>query len=554
MKHATESPDRVPALPRIAAGLACLVAAAGALSACGGPTPVEVATADKVFLVGNGAEPKELDPHLVSGVPEHRILTALFEGLVTLDPDTLEVLPGVAERWEVSDDQRVYTFHLRKDAKWSNGDAVTAQDFVYAWRRILSPALGSVYSYMLHVMVNAEAYNRGELDDFSQVGAKALDDRTLQVTLAHPTPYFLPMQVHYTWFPVHPPTIEAHGAIDEPYTGWTRPGNMVSNGPFRLEAWNPNVEVLVERNPHYWDAEAVKLNGVRFLPINDALTEERSFRNGELHRTETIPPSKVDVYQETNPDVLKIHPLNGTYFYRINTTRPPFTDARVRRALAMAIEREAIVTHITRRGEKPAFTLTPPGTGGYTFDGGVEQDPEAAARLFEGAIEAAGGWGAAEILFNTQDTHRIIAEAIQRMWKEAFGVNIGLFNQEWKVYLATMNQLDYDIARSAWIGDVLDPINFLECFTTGNGNNRTGWSNAEYDALIAEARAAVDEAAYHRLLAEAEAILLREMPIVPIYYYTQAYLLSPDVRGLGENPMGYVNYKAIDLVPAATDG
>lgn len=514
-------------------------------TACGG---ANVEDTGNVLRIGNQVEPESLDPHVVTGIAEHRILTALFEGLTRLDPQDLSVIPGVAESWEVSDDLLVYTFHLREDAKWSNGDPVTAHDFLYAWKRILTPSLASEYAYMLHPMKNAQAYNEGRIADFSKVGARAVDDHTLEVTLNNPTPYFLSIHQHYTWFPIHRPTIEKFGDIDDRNTEWVRVGNLVSNGPYVLSKWEVNNVIEVTRNPHYWDAGAVKLDGVQFYPIADENTEERKFRAGELDVTENVPLSKIDVYKRQNPDLLRMDPWIGSYYYRVNTTRPPFDDKRVRKALAMAIDRASITKNVTRAGESPAPYYTPPGINGYEPPEIVKFDPEAARKLLaEAGYPNGKNFPGVDIHYNILDKHKIIAVAIQQMWKEHLNIDVTLTNEEWKVYLATQSNLDYDVSRAGWIADVLDPINFLECFTTGNGNNRTGWSNAEYDGLVDEARRTNGQDARNKLYNEAESILLDELPVIPIYIYTRPFLISPRVKGLYPNLLAHVSYDKIWL-------
>ncbi|MFP4190532.1 MAG: peptide ABC transporter substrate-binding protein [Candidatus Hydrogenedentota bacterium] len=529
----------------------CLAAGAAALflTACEpGETRVERGTQEGILHWGNGAEPQGLDPHLVTGVPEHMILAGLFEGLVIMDPETLEPLPGVAESWDISEDDLVYTFHLRDDARWSNGDPVTAHDFVYAWNRILAPELGSEYAYMLHCIENAEAYNEGDLDDFGEVGVQALDDQTLEVTLEDPTPYFLALQIHYTFYPVHQDTIEAFGAMDERGTEWTRAGNMVSNGPFELTEWQPNQVIRTKANEHYWDAGTVQLNGVNFYPIDDLQTEERSFRNGELHWTGDMPINRIDWYRKNRPEVLEINPYLGTYYFRFNVTRPPLDDARVRRAFAMAIDREGIVENITRGDEQPAAHLTPPDTEGFLPGPELPYDVERAQELLaEAGYPDGEGLPSVDLLYNTSENHRIIAQAIQNMWRNNLGAKVNLLNQEWTVYLSSMSNLNYDIARAGWIGDVNDPINFLECFVTDGGNNRTGYSSEEYDSLIAAARREADPQRRSEILREAETILMEDAPIAPLYFYTRKNLRSPDLRGFEPNIRGYVNYKFLYL-------
>lgn len=528
----------------------CAVAAVAVAGGCGGDDGAF--DTGNMLRFGNGAEPQDLDPHVVTGVTEHRVLSALFEGLAGVDPATLEPTPGVAASWDVSEDGLAYTFHLREDAKWSNGDPVLAQDFLYAWERILTPEMASEYAYMLFCMAGARAFYEGEITDFAEVGAAAPDDRTVVVRLDHPTPYFLQMQVHQSWFPVHQATIEKFGGRTERGTRWTRAGNFVGNGPFMLARWEPNKRIVAVRNPHYWDREAVGLDGVIFYPYDESQTEERLFRVGELHVTSMVTPNKFDVYQRENPEILQNADYLGTYYYRLNTTRPPFDDARVRKAFALALDREDLVRNVVRMGRKPASHFTPPDTAGYTCAHTVGYDVAEARRLLaEAGYPGGQGFPDVTLLYNTSESHKEIAETAQAMWSQALGVDVTLRNQEWKVYLESMTQLDYDIARSAWVGDFVDPITFLECFTTDNGNNRTGWSSSAYDALIAEAVRTADREARFAALQKAEAILLDELPVIPVYFYTNAWLQAPEVQGLEHNLLGYISFKRIRLSHAA---
>ena len=506
---------------------------------------------EQVLHVGNGAEPADIDPHLVSGVTEHVVLSTLFEGLANVDARTLEPMPGVAESWTVSEDGKVYRFRLQDAARWSNGDPVTAHDFAYAWRRILSPGMAAEYAHMLYCIENAREYHEGRLTDFSKVGVRVLDDRTLDVVLRHPTPYFLSMQIHFTYYPVHQTTIERFGRMDERGTAWTRAGNFVGNGAFCLERWAPDRVLTVARNPHYWNAAAVRLDRIHFYPIDNLYTEELLFRVGRLDLTSTAPLNKVEVYERDRPEAIRIAPYLGTYFYRFNVTRPPFDDRRVRRAFTLAIDREDLVRNVVRTGRRAAYSLTPPGTAGYSAPEGIRYDAEEARRLLAEAGYADGkNFPETEILYNTSEDHRQIAEAVQAMWRENLGVRVTLRNQDWKVYLNSLSTLDYQVARSAWIGDVVDPVNFLECFTTGNGNNRTGFSSAEFDRRIEESRQIVDKAGRFDVLRQAERLLLEEAPIVPLYFYTRVYLAALYVKGLEPNILGYMDFKRVYLDPA----
>src|SRR6266566_5253375 len=307
--------------------VAIVVATAGLLSGCT-PPPTRVSYGDReqVLFRGNGAEPQDVDPQIVTGVPEDHIITALFEGLVSEDPHDLHPVPGVAERWDVSQDGKTYTFHLRKNAQWSNGARVSARDFVRSYQRMLMPTLAAEYAYMLYVVVNAEEFNKGRITDFSRVGLKALDDFTLEVWLKNPTPYFLSLLNHYSWFPVPISVIERCGPIDQRGNRWTRPENFVGNGPFTLTKWKINDVLIARKSPTYWDADNVKLKEIRFYPVESLDTEERAFRAGQLHVTYEAPLSKIDSYKRDRPELLRVDAYLGTYIYRLNITKPPLND------------------------------------------------------------------------------------------------------------------------------------------------------------------------------------------------------------------------------------
>ena len=514
-----------------------------------GPSNIESAGREQILHLGNGTEPKDLDPHTVTGVPEHNIISALLEGLISENPRTLQVEPGLAASWHITDGGKTYTFKIRDNARWSNGDAVTAADFVWSWQRLLSPALASEYSYQLFPLKNAREFNRGEIDDFARVGVSALDDKTLKVELRHPTPYFLSLLAHYSTFAVHRETVLNFGRIDEAGTLWTRAENFVGNGPFTLSSWKLNHLIRVEKNPLYWDAETVKLNEIRFYPIDSALTEERMFRTGALHATSSTPLDKIAVYQTEQPEKISISPYLGTYYYRFNTDRAPLDDARVRRALSMTIDREAIVTAITKGGQLPAYTFTPPNTQTYRAPPSPIRHDIAAARqlLAEAGYPNGEGFPTLELIYNTSDGHRRIAVAIQQMWKTALNIDISLANQDWKVYLSRVQSQDYDIARAAWIGDYPDPNTFLDMFVSGGGNNQTGWSNPRYDQLIAEAATQADNPQRYATFQRAESLLMEESPIAPIYTYTRVLLKQPQLQGWHANILDHHPYKYVSI-------
>ncbi len=509
----------------------------------------------KILRWGNGTEPAGLDVHVVTGVPEHNVIAALFEGLVSENPKTLEPEPAVADSWTVENENKKFTFKIRKNAVWSNGEAITAQDVVYSWKRVLSPKLASEYAYMLYVLENGEAFNKGKITDFSKVGVKAVDDHTLVVNTAGPTPYFLSLLAHYSTFIVHPKTIEKFGAIDERGTKWTRPENIVSNGPFKLKEWTLNKIIKVSKSDTYWDKNKVQLEEVHYFPIDDQNAEERMFRKGKLDRTSTLPSNKIAVYREKNPEFLHIDPYLGTYYYRVNVRKPQLKDARVRKALSMAIDRQAIVEKVTKGGQIPALSFTPPNTGGYTARAAHEENVERARQLLaEAGYPKGKGFPTTELLYNTSEGHKQIAVALQQMWKENLGVNITLNNQDWKVYLNSNKTGNYDVARAGWIGDYNDPNTFLDMWVKDGGNNQTGWFDTQYDELIKKASLEANPAKRLEFFQQAETILLEHAPVIPVYTYTRVYLLNPAVQGYYPNIIDHHPLKYISKIESGAAG
>ncbi len=506
---------------------------------------------DQVIHIGNLSEPTDLDPHLTNSQQNFNIVMAFFEGLLQYDATTSEPVPAVAERWEVSPDNLTWTFHLRPSARWSNGDPVTANDFVYAFRRILRPALGAEYANMLHVLKNGEAFNTGKIKDPAEVGAKAVDAHTLVLTLDHPVPYLPTMVCHSAWYPVPAATIEKHGKVDQRGSPWTRPGNIVGNGYFTLTEWKPNQYIRGTKSATYWDREKVKLNEVFFYPIESADAEERSFRSGQLHVTASIPTSKIAVYQKEQSPFFHPTVLLATYVFRFNVTVPPLNDPRVRRALAMAIDREAIVRDVVRGGQVPAGNFCPPNVAGFTATNHLKTDFAAARQLLaEAGFPEGRGFPKLDLLFNTNEGHRQIAEALQQMWRKNLNLDIGLYNQEAKVWTDSMRTLNYQIARFAWVGDYLDPSTFLDIMTSDNGNNQTGWKNAEYDRLIAAARATGDTARRYEYYQLCEKILAEECPFAPVYFYSRNNLRRPEVKGWHGNLLDLHPLKGVYLDPS----
>jgi oligopeptide transport system substrate-binding protein len=517
-----------------------------AFSACSRSTPAQTA---KILNYGNGAEPQDLDPHVVTGVSENNIITALFEGLVSFDPSGTGVTPGVAETWETSGDGLTWTFHLRSTARWSNGEPVTSRDFLRSYQRMLTPSLAAEYAGKLYHVVGAEEFNTGKLADFSKTGFAAPDEHTLVLHLKHPVPYLLELLKHYSWYPVHLPTIEKFGPADRKGSAWTRPGNLVGNGPFRLESWLPNQKITVARSPTYWNAAAVKLDGIAFHAIDNLETEERMFRSGQLDITNTVPGNHIAEYRQKTPELIRIDPYYGTYFYRLNTTRPPLNDARVRRALALAIDRESIIRSITRAGQAPALNVTPT-YAGFTPDDSIKPDVAEARRLLaEAGFPEGRGFRPLELLYNTSDAHKQIAEAVQQMWRIQLGINITLRNEEWKVYLDSNHTMNYDVSRASWIGDYPDPETFLDLWLTGGGNNDTGYANPDYDRLLATALESPDAAGRTAVYRRLENILVRDMPVIPIYFYKRVFLISPRVKNWVPNILDFRAWQYIDLAP-----
>ena len=519
------------------------------LTGCGRrESAVQRGNHEQILHRGISPDIAELDPQLSTVANDYAALHALFEGLVTEDPVDLHPLPGVAERWVVSPDGLRYTFYLRPTAKWSNGDPVTAGDFVASFKRILTPSLGAGYAYLLYVIDQAEPFNKGKFADFNQVGVTTLDARTLQIKLDHPSPTFLSLLTLAPFMPVHLPTIAKYGAIADRANPWAKPGNLVSNGPFILKEWRLNKRMVLAKSPTYWDAETVRLKEIHLHPGESRDAEERAFRTGQLHLTESLAPSKIDAWRNDPQHQLRIDAYLGTEFYRININRPFLNDRRVRRALALAVDRDAIVNKILRGGQSPAHAFTPPATAGYTSTTQIPTDFEAARALL---IEAGypGGKGAPpiDLLFNTSESHRAVAEAIQEMWRRELGLEVRLLNQEYTSLLSARRSGDFQILRSPWIGDYVDPSSFLSVWTANSGNNYTGWKDPLFDQLLFEAERTADAAARNTLYQKAEAILLNDAPLIPIYHYNHIFLIQPSVKGWHSNLLDHHPYKHVYL-------
>lgn len=508
-------------------------------------TRVEQGNREGVLVRGNGTEPESLDPHLVRGGPEWTVIAALFEPLVTPDPQTSLPVPAAAARWNVDPNGLVYTFHLRDDAVWSDGVPVTAHDFLWSVQRLASPGIGSAHAEdTLFFLRGARGYQAGKLP-FSDVGARVDNDRTLVLTLEKPTPFFL--SALYQFYPVPRHVVEQHGTMTDRKGAWTKPGVLVGNGPFILQRWAPQQVIEVVKNRRYWDAAQVRLNGIHFLPFENPSTEESAFRSGQLHLTNSLPLQKIAVYQRDRPDVLKIVSDLGNAFYSVNVNKPPLTDVRVRQALAWAIDREALVKRVILGGKQPGLAFTPSGLDGYTPAPGVGFDPaRAKALLAEAGFPEGRGFPTIELLVDTRDHHRVVAEAIQQMWEKNLGVRLAIRNEETRVLLASKRAMQFDLVRGSWNATTyLDPWYFLGPWTTGGLFNEAKWSNADYDALMRRIEATAEPAMRRQLFAEAEAIFLRELPAIPLYFGTQVMLMHPSVKGWSGRPFGDRLFKTL---------
>lgn len=524
-------------------------AAALTLASCAKrETPVELGNREGRLHLGIGSEPSDIDPHIVTGIGEAKVLHALFEPLVSFDPQTLKPTPALAERWDVSADGLTWTFHLR-DARWSNGEPITAQDCIESWRRILTPSLGADYAYMLYMIRGAEAFNKGTAD-FSQVGLTAPDERTLVVQLNAPTPYFHQVLLNSPWRPVNVRAIARVGDVYRRGNAWTRPEHIVTSGPFHLVEWSSNQRLVAEKSSTYWDRANVKLNAIVFYPIDSIDAEERAFRAGQLHITYALSLSKLASYRRDLPDSLRVDPYLNTFFLRFNTRRTPLDHPVLRRALSLAIDRALIAEKVLRGGQRPAPSLVPPETPDYPVPDLPARDIGTAKQLLAAAGYPDGrNVPPIELVYNNSETNRLVAEAIQEMWRRDLGVSVQLLNQEYKVVFANRRTGNYQIILGSWVGDYLDATTFLDLWRSDAGNNQTGWADARYDELMNRAVAETDPSKRGHLLQTAELLMLEAAPIAPIYFNTHVYLVHPAVKDWRPNPMDHTDYRHVSLAP-----
>ncbi|HYE51577.1 MAG TPA: peptide ABC transporter substrate-binding protein [Azospirillaceae bacterium] len=497
------------------------------------------ASAQTVLHRGNGSEPETLDVHKSTGESDAFIQLDLFEGLLTIDAAG-RLIPGVAERWEVSADGLTYTFHLRADATWSDGTPVTADDFAFSWRRLVDPATASRYAFFLWPVRNAEKVSRGALPP-SAMGVEARGPRTFVVTLERPTATFLAGLQHHAAYPVSRANVEAFGG------DYVKPGKLVSNGAFMLAEAVPQGHVKLVRNPHYHGAVDVKLDAVMYYPTENRDTELKRFRSGELHMTYDIPINQVAWLKANMADELKVSPFLSTFYFAFNMTKEPWrSNPKLRRALSLAVDRQAIAAKVTGVGELPAFSLVPPGTEGYDYAAAQPEwaswdQPRRDAEARRLLAEAGYGPGAKplelEILYNTNENYKKVAIATASMWQSKLGAKVTLTNLEWKVFLATRGRKAYkDVIRVGWIGDYNDAYTFVGLFRSDLGEqNHSGFADAAVDDLLRRSEAEQDPERRRRLMTEAELRVLDAAPVVPVYHYVSHTMVSRKVRGWQPN-------------------
>ncbi len=590
------------------------------------------------YTFSNNTEIKTIDPAIVTGAPEGRVIRGLFEGLVNWDPKDLHPIPGVAKSWEISDDQLTYTFTLRDTARWSDGSEITASDFVYSFRRFLHPKTAAEYAYQLFYVEGARAYtetdvtlgDRVEIElhdkpdnalpdaagitlhgtllevepplpsdgandegasveediatprtytveidgrrrtfrkrddatvsvaadgaenyawlllDFDEVAIHAVEKYKLIIKLENPTHYFLNLLGFYPLFPVNQTCVESY-----PFPQWTKPENLVCNGPFLLESRRIRDRIRMAKNPLYWDRDNVHFNTIDIMAVQSETTALNMYLTGQLDRVTQVPATITpELLAQNRPD-FQPTAFFGTYYYRCNTTRPPMDNPLVRQALSMAIDRREVVEKVTKAGQTPSLSFVPPGVAGYARATCQGFNPQEARRLLAEAGYAGGrGFSSTfEIMYNTNEVHKAVAELIQSQWKKHLGIDVKLQNQEWAVFLSNSRQKKYWVARAAWIGDYIDPNTFLDMFVTDGANNQTGWSNKRYDRLIEDAAREPDAGKRLTTLHDAERILMDELPVIPIYNYVTTSMVRPYLKGFYPNVQDvhpYVGMK-IDL-------
>ncbi len=518
----------------LALGLLCTTVTAFAAL-----VPQGTVLAEKQELVrNNGSEPASLDPHKVESDVEFNIISDLFEGLVSVSPEG-EVRPQLAEKWE-NKDNTVWTFHLRPGITWSDGTAITAQDIVWSWQRLVSPLTASPYSSYpgnMHI-VNAQEIAQGKKAP-ETLGVKAVDDATLEVTLTQPNAAFLAMLAHPSLVPIDKVLVNRFGEQ------WTKPEHIVTSGPYKLSAWVVNERIVAERNPRYWDNEHTVINKVTWLPIHSEAADVNRYKAGEIDIVYTVPINQFAQLKKTMGDQLNVSPQLATYYYEFNTTRPPFNDPRVRLALNMALDKDIIAEKVLAQGQRPAWLISQPDIGGVKL-----QNPDYASwprdkRIAEAKkLLSEAGYSDSHplvfnLLYNTSESHQRVAIAASSMWKKNLGVEAKLQNQEWKTMLDTMHTHNFDAVRYAWIADYDDAATFLNNFRTGDSENTSQYSNPAYDEALKNAAKASDVVTRGKYYQQAEDLLAKDVPAVPVYHYVRTHLVKPWVGGFTPDKLGY---------------
>jgi oligopeptide transport system substrate-binding protein len=538
------------------AGNACasvvVAAALFLLTACsGGSSPesgADGAAAGNVLLRGNGPDPDSLDPQRARSVQSHTILRDLCEGLTTLAKDA-STAPGVAKEWTLSLDGKTYTFSLRQDARWSNGDKVVAEDFVAALRRLVDPATASQYAQIIDVVANAGHIITGTKKP-EDLGVAAPDEHTVVVQLSAPAPYLPGLLSHTSACPVHRPTLAANP------NEVAKPGVMVSNGAFFLKEWVPGLHVLAARNPHYWNNAANRIDAVKYLHIEDESAELTRYRSGGLHVTAVVPRGQFEWIQQNLAAELHVSPQLNTYYYGFNLRRPPFKDnSALRRALSLAIDRERLARSVLKVGELPAYGWIPPGVFNYTSQSFDYAGKPAAERIAEARkLYAEAGYSASkplrfELRYNSGEVHDRLAVAITSMWKEALGAEVQPVAVEFKSLLQDVDSGDIDMFRSSWMGDYNDAYTFAQYLKSDFGINLPRYKSDDYDRLLIAAAAEADAAKRRDLLQQAESVALKDHPLLPLYFYVNKHLVKPEVQGWYDNVMNVVYSRDLALVP-----
>jgi oligopeptide transport system substrate-binding protein len=530
-------------MKKVGVMLLALVMLLGVLAGCSGSA--DEGKAGQQISVCVGSEPKSIDPTLNNAVDGATMIIHAFEGLTKLDK-TGKVVPGMAKSWKQNDDGTVFTFTLR-DAKWSDGQPVKAQDFVYSWRRAVDPATAAEYSYQLYYIKNGQAINEGN-GKVEDLGVKAVDDKTLEVTLEAPCAYFLEITSFPTLFPIR------EDVVSKDPEGWaTKPETYISNGPFTLKSWTHDSEIIMAKNESYYDKNTIKPSSVRFVLIGDANAVLAAFKNEEIIFADDMPTEEIPALKEEG--VLKIDPLLGTYFYVFNTTKAPFDNPKVRKALTLAIDRQYIIDNIAQGNQIPAGAFVPYAvpdvkpdpdfrtTGKDYYDpsaGAYEKNIAEAKKLLEEAGYPNGqGFPQVEFMYNTEGAHVQIAEAIQEMWKKNLGITIKLTGQEWAVFQQTRTDGNFQIARHGWLGDYVDPMTFLDLWYSTSGQNDADWKNADFDKNIDIAKKSANREERMKAMHAAEDLMMAEMPVMPIYYYTDMYLIRDTLKGYYGSPLGF---------------